>query len=661
MAEYQDTMKDLLKRSDNDSATASYMEYSKFVTEYSGKIKSDFDTLKSKRRSYELNWLEDLKQFKGIYSNDVAAALSKTNRSKANLRITRTKIKTVDSKIMDILFPANSDKNWGIMPSPVPELSQDKQQLLITQISQNVGRTISEEEYKEILYREALKSCRNMEREIEDALNKIEYVNIVRSAVHSGNKYGTGIIKGVLAKEDIKKMWVLNEEGVWASEEVRTIYPYIEFASIWNTYLDMEVTDPDQMRYVYQRHVLPKHEVLTLAKRSDFNKDVIRAYVETYADGDASLLEYEVDLRELNSGNDTVPYTREGMYELIECWKYDDIKTLRDAGIDVPEEIEDGEVLVNIWTIGSAIIKATISPLENSSLPFFIYYYDKTEDSIYGEGLSSIMRDPAQLINASARAMLDNAAIASGPIIEANMDLLVGDEDPTDIYPRRVFQRISNNPGDAGYPAIRIHNINAHTNEYMEMAEYFRALGDEITTIPRYLQGDTSSLSGAGRTSGGLSMMLGSATVPIKDQIKCIDLNITRKLIKSMYDWFMQFSSKQDIKGDFEVIAKGTSSLIAKEVRLQNLLNFLTITNNPVDISMTNRDIVLKDIVAALDLDDKGYLKSREEIILQQRAAAAAAEEDKNFQREIQIESHKPAEVSASENRMQPSSMDMRL
>ena len=123
MAEYQDAMKDLLKRSDNDSATASYMEYSKFVTEYSGKIKSDFDTLKSKRRSYELNWLEDLKQFKGIYSNDVAAALSKTNRSKANLRITRTKIKTVDSKIMDILFPANSDKNWGIMPSPVPELS----------------------------------------------------------------------------------------------------------------------------------------------------------------------------------------------------------------------------------------------------------------------------------------------------------------------------------------------------------------------------------------------------------------------------------------------------------------------------------------------------------------------------------------------------------
>ena len=245
------------------------------------------------------------------------------------------------------------------------------------------------------------------------------------------------------------------------------------------------------------------------------------------------------------------------------------------------------------------------------------------------------MRDIQILFNAAVRAMLDNAAISAGPIIEANMDLLHPNEDPTDLYAFRVFLREGVGL-EASQKAITVHTLPSYTNEFMGMIKFLIEMADEITSTPRYLAGnDAATARGAGRTASGLSMLMGAANITLKDQIKNFDDGITVPFIKGLYFWNMQFNPKPHIKGDFGVSAKGSSSLIAKEVRAENLNTFLTITNNDIDQMYTNRDVILRQVAENLDLGDLGLIKSRDQVKIEEKRRAEQQEKNEQFEKEI--------------------------
>ena len=84
---------------------------------------------------------------------------------------------------------------------------------------------------------------------------------------------------------------------------------------------------------------------------------------------------------------------------------------------------EDNDFVgINMWILAGVPIRLASTQWILRILFLAIYYYDKTDDSIYDEG-ASIMRDTS-LYSPSIRAMIDNAAISAGPIIEANVDIL---------------------------------------------------------------------------------------------------------------------------------------------------------------------------------------------------------------------------------------------
>ena len=238
------------------------------------------------------------------------------------------------------------------------------------------------------------------------------------------------------------------------------------------------------------------------------------------------------------------------------------------------------------------------------------------------------MRDVQDLVNASFRAMLDNAAISAGPQIEANLDLLSEDEDPTDIYPFKVWLRTGEG-AEAQYPAIRVSEIPSYTMNFLQMNEAFEKYGDEVTTIPRYMWGDNAE--GAGRTASGLSMMMGSVNITIKDQVRNFDKGITEPFIRAMYYWNMQFNEDESIKGDYSVKATGTTSLIAKEVYANSLMQFANITNNQVDIPYVKRVNIIRGIAESLDLQSKDLILSDREIAINQQQQAQQSAEQRAF------------------------------
>lgn len=601
-------------------------------------VQDCFDKSCAARQEIENKWVQDLRQYKGIYAPEVLAKMNKY-RAKAFIRLTRAKVKTVDSRLADLLFPANGDKNWSIEPTPIPEFSDKKMAAILQLWKEESGEDATRESLEMLMNEEAKKQARKMSKVIEDQLVELKYREIMRNVIHSGNVYGTGVLKGPLVtiteNRQYYKQVTKNGKETWLLQEHDAITPFVEYVRVWDMYPDMGADNLDDCRYIVQRRKMDKHDLVGLSKRSDFDADIILKYLDSCPDGDYERLPFE---QELSSLGDIIQAQDAGSssskkYEVLEFWGYVDAVDLERYGVEIPTEKKSQvELIANIWTLGDYVIKATLSPLEGVKWPYFFYYYDKDETSLFGEGIPSIMKDIQDLINSSFRAMLDNAAISAGPQVEVNLDLLSEDEDPRDFYPFKVWLRTGEG-ADASNPAIRQLQIQTNSAEYLNMIELFRTYGDEITSIPRTLWGEPTGTNT--RTSGGLSMLMGNANITIKDQVKNFDDGITKPFITALYYWNMQFNSDEDVKGDYAVVARGSSSLIAKEVRSQTLIQFAQMTANQMDVGTVKRPALIRAIAESLDLDNDNLVYTDKEIEVQQQQQQQAAQEERQWMSEM--------------------------
>ena len=613
-------------------------EHQSEVSGLANYVQDCFDKSVAARQEIENKWVEDLRQYKGIYSPAILSRMNKF-RAKAFIRLTRAKVRTIDSRLTDLLFPANGDKNWSIEPTPIPEFSDKKMAAILQLWKEESGQDATRETLELLMNEEAKKQARKMSKVIEDQLAELKYREIMRNVIHSGNVYGTGVLKGPLVaiteNRQYYKQVSKNGKEQWLLQEHDTITPFVEYVRLWDIYPDMSVDNLDDCRYIIQRRKMDKHDLVGLSKRSDFDADSIIRYLDMNPDGDYTKMSFETELSNLGDvieSQDAEPSSSK-KYEVLEFWGYVDARDLELAGVEIPTEKKSQvELVANIWVLGDYVIKATLSSLEGIKWPYFFYYYDKDETSLFGEGIPSIMKDIQDLINSSFRAMLDNAAISAGPQVEVNLDLLSEDEDPRDFYPFKVWLRTGEG-ADASNPAIRQLQIQTNSAEYLNMIELFRTYGDEITSIPRSMWGEPSGTNA--RTSGGISMLLGQANITIKDQVKNFDDGITKPFITAMYYWNMQFNGDEDIKGDYAIVARGSSSLIAKEVKSQMLIQFAQMTQNEMDAGTVKRPALIRAIAESLDLSDDNLVYTDKEIQAQQQAQQQAAQEERQWMSEM--------------------------
>ncbi len=585
------------------------------------RLRAVFTRAEAERRDVEDRWLKDLRQYKGVYDPDVAARLH-PKRSKAFLRITRNKVRLIDARLGDLLFPGSGEKNWAIEPTPEPRLDPELDALIIEQLRLSLGRDPLPREVQAAAVKTAENSCRVMERIMEDQLAEAGYREVIADVLHSGNLYGTGVLKGPLVEARTRRRWAPDPEtGTWGLTSVQELLPFVEFVPVWDVYPDMSASSLGQARYVMQRHVMSKADLQALARRGDFDGAAIEAHLAANPHGDAGLRDHESQLLAM-AGPDATSPEREGKYEVLEYWgllSAEDVfwPDATEDGQDCGKDIDSGEeVEATAWMLGDEVIKLAPSPLPHAGRPYYFYYYDKDETCIFGEGAASVMRDPQTLFNASVRALLDNAAIAAGPQLEVNQDLLPETEDPTDVHPFRIWLRTGLG-ADAATPAVRVFSLPSHTQEFMAMAQLFAGYADQATAVPGLAPEIPAQ---AAHTARGLSMALSASGVTLKDQVRRFDDGVTRPFIAALYHWNMSFANREEAKGDYEIRARGWTSLVARELYVEQLDAFAKATANSLDGPLVDRRELLTRMAQARDLPD-GVVKSAETLAREQVAA----------------------------------------
>jgi hypothetical protein len=150
----------------------------------------------------------------------------------------------------------------------------------------------------------------------------------------------------------------------------------------------------------------------------------------------------------------------------------------------------------------------------------------------------------------------------------------------------------------------------------MMMFDKFRQLADEQTGLPSYSHGQTGVQSMT-RTASGMSMLLGAASLNIKTVVKNLDDFLLKPLGQAYFQWNMQFfEGDLNVKGDLEIKAMGTNSLMQKEVRSQRLTMFLQTAQNPAIAPFVKMSKLISELAYSLDLDPDELLNDPEEAAL---------------------------------------------
>jgi len=300
-------------------------------------------------------------------------------------------------------------------------------------------------------------------------------------------------------------------------------------------------------------------------------------------------------------------------YEVLEYWGFASTKTLsEDYELEIPADLKDEEQLnMNIWVCNGEVLRLVMNPFKPAYIPYYACPYEPNPNSFFGIGVAENMDDTQTLMNGFMRMGVDNAALSGNLVIEVDETNLIPGQD-MDIYPGKKFRRQGGAPGQAIF-GTQFPNVTAQN---MQMFDKARQLADESTGIPSISHGQ-AGVSGFGRTSSGLSMVLNSAHGGTRTVIKNIDDFLIEPIGKSLFHWFMQFDFDEDIRGDMSIKARGTQSLVATEVKSQRLMQFLSIVQNPMLAPFAKFDYIMQEIAVSLDLDPEKVTNSLADAAIQ--------------------------------------------
>ena len=238
------------------------------------------------------------------------------------------------------------------------------------------------------------------------------------------------------------------------------------------------------------------------------------------------------------------------------------------------------------------------NPFTPTRIPYLVCPYELNPYQFFGIGIPENMEDSQMVMNGHARMAIDNLALAGNLVFDVDETMLVPGQDMK-VFPGKIFRRQSGQTGQA------VHGLKFPNTafENLQMFDKFRQLADEATGIPSYSHGATGVQSTT-RTASGMSMLMGAAALSIKTVIKNIDDYLLKPLGQSLFYWNMQFNDDAPhIKGDLEIKAQGTSSLMQKEVRSQRLMTFMQTAANPALAPFVRWHTCLTEIAKSLDID----------------------------------------------------------
>lgn len=522
------------------------------------------------------------------------------SRSSVIVNIIRSKCEVAEGRFSDVQLPVD-DRNWGLKTTPVPELisAMTSDQPALDQGGQEIEKpdktkvTFSDVAKREI--EEAKTKMRLMETEIDDQLTECNFNAESRKGVRDAVRLGTCVIKGPSVVKRLKKVWKEHadkEQTVHMLDITEDMKPASKCIDPWKVYPDPNCGDDiKRAAYIWEADTILPRELRLLIGVDGYLADQIYAAMEEEPKR-TQVVEnkHNQKIVQQNTAAQGAPY---------EIWEYhgdvnrEDLEALG-CGC---EEFEDKSLSACVVFVNDRPVKARLNVIDTGDLPYDFFQWTTTTNSVWGIGIPRMMIWQQRIITSAWRAMMDNAGDSSGA------NVIVGHGvSPSD----GVWELTGKKIWEAGsevddvrnaFIQFQIQNNQADLQNIIDLALKFV---DMETGLPMLFQGEKAELP---ETLGATNIMVDSNNVSLRSRVKKWDDQITRPHITRFYHWNMQYNEKPDIKGDYNVDARGTSVLLAKDQQAQSISEVLELRNDPKIGDVIDWEKAIKQLFSARKLD----------------------------------------------------------
>ncbi len=598
----------------------------------------------SKRQMVEDRMIEDVRQYHGRYDPKTERALADSGRSRVFLNETRAMTLAWERRLGDMLFPADED-NWAIRPTPVPELSTQTERLgaamrdglARANAMARAGQADAAEQLAVSLdpmaeqaaalrrnVEEAERAAQAMQDVIRDQLRECGYNAACRRALHDMVKLGTCVMKGPVLTGRVQRRWRPAQEGGWQSAPVEDPRPSFVRVDPWNWFPDMTAIRPEERAFDFERHLFTPKDLRDLAQKPGFSRAALEEVLTT---GKPDIVPtYVQQLREITALNVHALDARYSVWEYHGELEPEEMLSLalsiadperKAAMVGMLEADPLDAYRVCVWFVQGRVLKFGPHPLDSGDSVYSVANFERDDGSLFGFGIPYLMRDSQAVMNAAWRLMMDNAAIAANPPKVLDRDRIEPVDGRWDMHAGKLFvTRMDAVPSNR--PAIEVMDVGLRQAELANIIAMARDFADSETSMPPVAQGEGGAQ--VTKTAEGLSLLMNSANVVFRGAVRNWDDDMTVPNIQRMFDWNMQHNPREDIKGDAEIEARGSSVLMVRDIQARNIMTFLGIAAQNPKLAP-----FVKDVPAARQLA-KAMMLSPDDVVMSDAEMRAAEE-----------------------------------
>ena len=552
----------------------------------------------------EQEWMEDEEHYQGV--DDANRAYVATSGSQAKrwatgdheskdpqhrsvvfLNITAPYVDSASASVSDKLLPTD-DRAWLIKPTPIT--SQMRLAFALQGVDQaGMDRMIEQ----------AKAASAAMQDEIDDCLVESNWHGEVRQIIEDASRIGSGVLKGPYPHKSTARMRRSDQAtGALEMVSVTEIRPATRRIDPWLFWPDPSCGESVQNgSYVFELEYLSARQVRDLLDMPGYDTEAIKSALREGAKVSQQ--------RQSGDGN----YVKSD--EQFELWIFYgtvDADDLSEVGVEVEDETPRASAMALI--LNDRLIKVALNVLDSGDFPYDVLAWQRRPGMPWGTGVSRKIRTVQRILNGGVRAMMDNAGLSAG------VQLVLGNGiTPADgrwsISGRKLW-RAESDVDDVrkSFYAFVPPSVQA---QLMQIVQWAMKVAEDATGMPAMLQGIRGD---APETLGGMQMAQNNSSSTLRRIAKRMDDYVTEPHITRYYDWMMQYSDREDIKGDFKIDVRASSALVERDAQQQFMLGLTRLVADP-QYGVSPRKL-MTELLKGQRVDPRRVQYSEEEIAAQQ-------------------------------------------
>lgn len=609
----------------------------------SGYIDNQFEMMKRHRNGPKSGWsdrlLAALRTFNGEYDPARLAEIKKFGGSDVYARVVAMKCRGASALLRDVYL--SPQKPWGLDPPADPDVPTEilakitqlvevETRALVAsgvQVDLNMLRDRTMQlilAARDAAKRKAGQQAAVSEQKIDEILTEGGFYKALAEFITDLPLFPFACIKGPVVRIVPRVEWVNGKPVV--QQKPRLMWMRVSPFDIWWTPGVNDIEDGA----VIERTRVTRADLNDLLDLPGYNTEAVRAVLTDYGRGGIVDDWDSTDSERADMESRENPHLNQsGLITCLEFHGNVQGSMLLEAGMDetvIVDPVRD--YFVQAWKIGRYVIKVQMSPSPRRRHPYYITSFEKVPGTPVGNGLPDILSDIQDVANATLRALVNNMSIASGPQVWINEDRAADGEDTEEMYPWKRWH-MKDSPmggGSSSQPPVGFFQPNSNAQELLGVYQQFMNMADDLSAIPKYLQGNGAG-GGAGRTASGLAMLMNNASKILQTVAANIDRDVIEPALQQLVDLVMLTDETGLLTGQERVVVKGVNVAVQKETQRSRQLEFLQITANPIDMQIIGpkgRAEVLRAVAETIGMDGSNVVPDAETLEKMMQAMNAA-------------------------------------